>query len=83
MKYQIRNVFEDELDKNTIVRFNQTLQNNLEVSVGNNTYNLTKYDKIQIIDLTEIRSPNTGANLLPKWSIKNLNKNNGGKVGNF
>ena len=37
---------DDELDKNTIVRFNQTSQNYLKVSVGNNTYNLTKYKKI-------------------------------------
>ena len=34
--------FDDELDKNTIVRFNQTLQNYLKVSVGNDSYNLTK-----------------------------------------
>ena len=33
---------DDELDKNTIVRFNQTLQNFLKVSVGSDTYNLTK-----------------------------------------
>ena len=43
---------DDELDKNTIVRFNQTLQNYSKVSIGNNTHNLTKYDKIQIIDIT-------------------------------
>ena len=43
---------DDELDKNTIVRFNQTLQNYLKVSVGNDTYNLTTYDKIQITDTT-------------------------------
>ena len=36
---------DDELDKNTIVRFNQTLQNYLKVSVGNDTYNLFKCDK--------------------------------------
>ena len=35
----------DDLDKNTIVRFNQTLSNYLKVSVGNDTYNLTKYNK--------------------------------------
>ena len=34
---------DDELDKNTILRFNQTLENYLKVSVGNDTYNLTKY----------------------------------------
>ena len=33
---------DDELDKNTIVRFNQTLQNYLKISVGNDIYNLTK-----------------------------------------
>ena len=40
---------DDQLDKNTILRFDQTLQNYLKVSVGNDTYNLTKYDKIQIV----------------------------------
>ena len=33
---------DDELDKNTVLRFNQTLQNYLRVSVGNDIYNLTK-----------------------------------------
>ena len=36
---------DDELDKYTILRFNQTLQNYLKVSVGNDTYNLSKYKK--------------------------------------
>ena len=47
-----------------MVRFNQTLQNYLKVSVGNNTYNLTKYDRIQIIDTTTIKSSTTGGYLL-------------------
>ena len=72
-----------ELDKNSIVRFNQTLQRYLKVSVGNDTYNLTKYDEIQLTDVTEIRYPNIGITLLPKWKIKNLNKLNGAKLGNF
>ena len=33
---------DDELDKNTIVRFNQTLENYLRVSVGRDICNLTK-----------------------------------------
>ena len=74
---------DDELDKNTILRFNQTLQNYLKVSVGNDTYNLSKYDKIQLIEVTEIRYPNIGITLLPKWKIENLNKINGAKLGNF
>ena len=67
---------DDELDKNTIVRFNQTLTNYLKITVGNDTYNLTKYNKIQIIDTTEIRYPNIGNDLLQKWTIKCNNKNN-------
>ena len=31
-----------ELGKNTTVRFEQTLQNYLKISVGNDNYNLTK-----------------------------------------
>ena len=67
---------DDELEKNTIVRFNQTLQNYLKVSVGNTIYKLTKYNKIQIIDITEIKFPNTGSDLLQKWNIICNNKNN-------
>ena len=72
---------DDELDKNTLVRFNQTLENYLKVSVGNDTYNLTKYDKIQITDITEIKSPSSGSYLLQKWKIINNNKNNDYKNG--
>ena len=74
---------DDELVKNTVLRFNQTLQNYLKVSVGSDTYNLTKYDKIQITDTTEIRYPNIGSNFLQKWNIKCNNKNNISKVGSF
>ena len=31
-------------ESNTLLKFNQTLQNYLKVSVGNDTYNLTKND---------------------------------------
>ena len=61
---------DDELDKNTIVRFNQTLENYLKVTVGNDTYNLVKYNKINITDLTELRNPNSGQFLLQKWILK-------------
>ena len=47
---------DDELDKKTIFRFNQTLQNYLKVSVGNDTYNLTKYPKIQSTDITVMKT---------------------------
>ena len=53
-------------ESSTLVRFNQTLQNYLKVSVGNDTYNLTKYKKISITDITEIKFPNSGNALLQK-----------------
>ena len=74
---------DDELDKNTVLRFNQTLQNYLKVSVGNDTYNLTKYDKIQIIDTTEMRYPNIGSDLSQKFNIKCNNKNNQSRITDF
>ena len=45
---------DDGLDKNTIVRFNETLENYLKVSVGDDIYNLTKYKKFQLPDITVI-----------------------------
>ena len=74
---------DDELDKNTILRFNQTLQNYLKVSVGNDTYNLTKYNKIQLTDTTIIKYPNNGGYLLQNWNIRCKDKNNNGKIQNF
>ena len=70
-------------ESSTLVRFNQTLQNYLKVSVGNDIYNLTKYNKISITDTTEMRYPNIGSDLLQKWNIKCNNKNNISKVGDF
>ena len=74
---------DDELDKNTIVRFNQTLSNYLKVTVGNDTYNLSKYNKIQLTDTTIIKYPNTGGYLLPGWRIFCNDKNNSGKIQDF
>ena len=54
---------DNQLDKNTFLRFNQTLENYLKVSVGNNIYNLTKYDKIKITDAKIIKYPNSGGYL--------------------
>ena len=74
---------DNELDKNTILRFNQTLENYLKVSVGNDIYNLTKYNKMQITNTTGIKYPNIGSDLLQKWNIKCNNKNNVSKIGDF
>ena len=74
---------DDELDKNTKIRFNQTLQNYLKISVGNDTYNLTKNNKISITDVTEIIFPNTGIGLLQKWNIYCNNKINQARINDF
>ena len=74
---------DDELDKNTIVRFNQTLQNYLKVSVGNDIYDLTKYDKVLLTDTTIIKNPNSGGYLLQNWNIRCNDKNDNGKIQNF
>ena len=70
-------------ESSTLVRFNQTLQNYLKISVGNDTYNLTKYNKISITDITEIKFPNNGKALLQKWKIYCNNKNNQSRISDF
>ena len=75
--------FDVSIGEGTIVRFNQTLENYLKVSVGNDPYNLTKHEKIQITDTTEIKFPNIGSDLLQKWFIESNNKKIDSKVGNF
>ena len=74
---------DDELEKNTIVRFSQTLSNYLKVTVGSDSYNLTKYQKSYITDLTQMRAPNNGINLLQKWKIECKDRNNNAKINNF
>ena len=74
---------DSDLDKNTILRFNQTLQNYLKISVGYDIYHLTKYDKIQLTDITTMKAGNTGGYLLPYWEIICNDKNNNGKIQNF
>ena len=70
-------------ESSTLVRFNQTLQNYLKVSVGNDIYNLTKYNKISITDITEIKFPNSGDALLQKRKIYCNIKNNQSRISDF
>ena len=74
---------DDELDKNTILRFNQTLEIYLRVTVGNDTYNCTKNIKRPLTDTTVMKTGNTGGYLLPYWKILCNDKNNSGKIQNF
>ena len=74
---------DDSIAEGTKVKFNQTLENYLKVSVGNDTYNLTKYNKIQITDTTEIKFPNICNDLLQKWNNKCNNKINQSRITDF
>ena len=74
---------DDELDKITLLIFNQRIENYFKVSVTNDIYNLTKYDKIQITDTTIIRYPNEGNYLIQKWNIIFSDKNGNGKLNNI
>ena len=78
-----KNYIDDELDKNTILRFNHRLQNYLKVSVGNVIYNQTKYDEEQITNRTVMRSPNEGKYLVQKWNIIYSDINGKGKLNNI
>ena len=51
---------DESIGEGKVLRFNQTLQNYLKVSVGNDTNNLTKDDGIQVTDTTNINYPHTG-----------------------
>ena len=70
---------DDSIGEGTIVSFNQTLQNYLKASVGNDVFNITKYDRIQIPDTTIIKYRNTGDNLLQQRNTKCNDKISNGK----
>ena len=74
---------DDSMGEGNVLRFNQTLENYLKVNVGNDTYNLTKYDKIQSKATTISKYPNTGRYLIQNGFIKSNDKNINGKIQNF
>ena len=77
------NIYVDDLiEDGTLLRFNQTLENYLKISVENDTYNLSRPDKIQVTDLTEKRAAFLGSDLLQIWKIMNIRKNFEGEIGN-
>ena len=83
--YEVANkkYVDNTIGENIILRFNQTLQTYLKVSVGSDVYHLTKYDEIQLIDTTEVKFPNTGTEFLQKWNIKCNNKINQSRINDF
>ena len=79
----IKKFVDDKIESGTILRSNQTLEKFLDVSVGDDTYSLTKYDKIQITDITILRNVNSGSSVLPYRKIVCNDKNNIAKISNF
>ena len=75
-----RDYIDDEFNADTMLRFNETLQNHLKVSVGNNGCNLTKYDTKHIIDATIIKIGIFGDYLVPLRKKERKDKNIADKV---
>ena len=73
----------DSIGDRNVLRFNRTLENYLKVSIGDDTIDLSKCDKIQITETTIVKYPNTGGYLLQNWVMKCNDKNNGGKTQSF
>ena len=71
---------DDSIGEGNVLRFNQTFEDFLEVSVGNDTNNLAKTDRIQMTDTASIRYPNTDGYLLQNWVIKCNDENYNGKI---
>ena len=82
MSSQIKKI-DDELNKDSILGFIQSLDNYVKVSVGNDVYNLAKYDKTQSTNTTIIKHPKNGGYLLQNWVIKCNDRKGAGNIQNF
>ena len=74
---------DDELDNSFFLRYNPTLENYFQVSVGKDTNILINYDKIQVTDTSKIKAPDSGGYLLQQWKIESNEENNTGKIQNL
>ena len=72
-----------EMDKNSNLRNIQRLEKHLKISTGNDTYNLTNYDKIQIANTTIFYTPNSGRLLLQQSKIDCIHESNNDKRQNY
>ena len=64
----------------TFLRSNQNIRNYLKPSVGNDVYNVTKDDELQITDTSIISYPNFGGYILQNWFMKRNDKKSAGKM---
>ena len=79
----IKKYIDDELDKNIVPMFNQTLETYLKVSDRNDINNLKNYDEKQKTDTTNTKNPNQGGYILQQWNIKCNDRNGNGKLNNL
>ena len=60
---------DDSIGDGSILRYKQTVKNYLKVSVENTVYNLGKYGRIQITEVTVIKFPNWSSEFSQNWKI--------------
>ena len=73
----------DSIRKITVPKFNRTLDHYIEISVGNDGYNLTEQFKVQFTDTTVFKVPNRGYELQESRNIRCDDRNKNGKVSIF
>ena len=64
----------------TFLRSIQNTRNYLKKSVGNDVYNLTKDDILQITDTSTIKYPNFGGYIFQNWFMKHNDKKSARKM---
>ena len=79
-EHQYKKINDDSIWEDTILRLNQTLQNHLKVSFDNTVYNLTKYERKQIIDTKIIENPSSGGYSLLLWITECNDEDINGKI---
>ena len=78
-----KNNVDASIGNGNIIRFNQTLQVFVKVSVGNDIYNFTKYGRRQITDITNIKNPTHGGCISQQWIFGRNDKKGNCKTNSF
>ena len=78
-----KNYVDDSIGGGNNVKFNYILEEYLKVSLGYDTYNLTKNDKLQYIDTRVISFANIAGYLFQNWIIQCNEKNDNYRLANF
>ena len=68
------------MGKITVLKFNQTLEHYIEISVDNDVNNLTEKLKVHFTNTTVFKVPNQRFELQQSWNNRCDDRNNNGKV---